>query len=371
MKKTYVSLVSQEAIPNVQYIKEFSQEIKTFLFISTNRMEKDNRAHLIVDACKLPINSFHIEIVDEEDFIAIKEGIENAFKNPIFNDSEGYIVNCTLGTKVMSIALFDYFRAKPNADIFYTPIGKNAYRSIIDNSTNELFKSKISVEEYVTGYGIKIKGLGTPLFNTSQYTENFLSAYLEFRDFEFDVLKHLQLDENQKYRNKGIKDFGAIQGLSKFLTTIQFPSKENGKLSKYEVKYLTGGWFEEWVFYKIKDYFKFEASDIVLGFNSFLEAENDLDVVFMYKNDIHIIECKTAIPDTQLQQSTLYKSGALVEKFGRNAHTYLFTLSNLRDNDGEFKKSIKERSLQQKVTIADRHTLISELETFIKEKILR
>jgi hypothetical protein len=364
MSKTYVTLVSEQAIPNVQYIKEFAGDIGTYLFISTNWMEETKRTQQIIDACQITEGSYEMIIVDEEDLMSLLESIKLALTKETFANTEGYIVNCTLGTKIMSIALYEYFKNNDKAMLLYTPIRTNKYRSVLDNSINKEFSTHISVDEYIKSYGIAIKSKGTPLFSNEAYTNSFKERYLNFGEQEFAILAHLQNDDNQKYRNKGIKDFALIEGLNDFLINIEFPFQNTTKLSKYEVKYLTGGWFEEWTYYAIKNKLQLKDDEIVLGLNTVIDAENDLDIVFMFKNDIHIVECKTAIPDSSLQQTTLYKSGALVDKFGRNAHSYLFTLSNLSDNEGNLKTAIKDRAAQQKINVQDRFSLLNNIDNF-------
>jgi hypothetical protein len=366
MSKTYVTLVSEQAIPNVQYIKEFANDIGTYLFISTNWMEKSERAQQIIDACQIREGSYEIIIVDEEDLSALLENIKLALSKATFANTDGYIVNCTLGTKIMSIALYEYFKNNSKALLLYTPIRTNKYRTVLDNSINKPFSAHISVEEYIKSYGIGIKAKGTPLFKDPTYTNSFREHYLKFGEQDFEILEHLQNDADQKYRKKGIADWSLIDGLDIFLAKINFPAQN--KLSKYEVKYLTGGWFEEWTYYLVKQHLLLNDDEIVLGLNTLIDAENDLDVVFMFKNDLHIIECKTAIPDNYLQQTTLYKSGALIDKFGRNAHSYLWTLSDLRDANGEIKSSVKDRALQQKVAVEDRVSLASHNSFFEKFK---
>jgi len=370
MNKTYVTLVSEQAVPNVQYIKEFAKEITTFLFVSTGKMEEKNKTKNIIEACQLQENTYHVIRVDEESLTSILSNLKIAIKHPVLENTEGYIVNCTLGTKVMSIALYEFFKNNPHALLLYSPINTNRYRSILNNDINQLFSSTLSVEEYIKSYGIKINSIGTPLFNSSTYTEIFFEKYMNFSGKQFTILSHLQLDSEQLYRKKGIKDFNLIDGLSNFLNEIDFTHKSKLALTSSEVKYLTGGWFEEWVFYRIKSKLNKKDGEIVLGLNTLIDASNDLDVVFMHNNAIHIIECKTAIPERSLQESTIYKSGALVEKFGRNAFSYLFTLSDLSDGSGMLRPGVKDRAQQQKILIADRNIINNKLEEFLNKHFI-
>lgn len=367
MGKTYVTMVSEQAAPNVQYIKEFAHEVSTYLFISTRRMDKDNKVQSIIDACLLDESKYQVDTVDEECLSDILNSLTKAVIHEKFSETDGYIVNCTLGTKIMSIALYEFFKDKQNALLLYSPINTNRYRSVLDNSINKTFTARITVPEYVRSYGIQIQGTGSPHFDSSAYCDKLFSKFIEFTDVHFSILMHLQNDRNQEYRKKGLADVTVIEGLTEFLAYLEFPRVQEAALSKAEVKYLTGGWFEEWTYYQIKERLQLETEEIVLGLNTRINAANDLDVVFMYKNNIHIIECKTLMDDKYLQESTIYKSGALIDKFGRNAYSYLFTLSNLRTGAGELKQGIKDRAAQQKITIADKIVLTENFNFFIRQ----
>jgi hypothetical protein len=368
---TYITLVSEQAIPNVQYIKEFAAQVDRYLFVSTERMEKNNSAKHIIDACALKPGSYKVIVINQESLSDILTKLEAALKEELFIDTKGFIVNCTLGTKVMSIALYEYFRNKDNAQLLYTPIGSNSYKGLTDEKFGGTFTQKVNVEEYVKSYGIGIAKSSSTLFPNINYTLSFFEHYMNFGENQHLILEALRIGENQKYRAKGLDDFSKISGLAIFLQNINFPLSSANILSAKEVRYLTGGWFEEWTYFVIKQRLGLNEKEILMGLNTVLNAENDLDVVFVRNNTFYIIECKTAIPDTYLQQTTLYKSGALVDKFGRNAKSYIFTLSNLRGKDGQFKKGVMDRSLQQNVIVADRQTLLNEFEDFMKNIFLQ
>ncbi|MFM2392285.1 MAG: hypothetical protein RLZZ546_262, partial [Bacteroidota bacterium] len=129
-------------------------------------------------------------------------------------------------------------------------------------------------------------------------------------------------------------------------------------LNKHEIQYLTGGWFEEWCYYQIKS--KFELTDEQMGLGLIVNAiaNNDLDVVFLLNNNLFVVECKTLL-GRDLQQSTIYKSGALIEKFGKAAQAVLLTLQDLREKNGDLKASIDLRARQQNVIIKDRKDIIN------------
>jgi hypothetical protein len=367
---TYITLVSEQAIPNVQYIKEFADKIHTYLFISTEWMESKRSAQHIIDACGLKEKQYEVLVVNPESLSDILNKLDSILKADIFKNTEGYIVNCTLGNKVMSIALYEYFRENKKAKLLYSPIGANSYKGLIDEKYGAVFNQKVTVEEYLKSYGIGVQKTSSTLFRDNNYNQKILNYYLDFNEIDFEILNTLRTGENQKYRSKGLDKITKIPDLDIFLNHVQFPQQNSDALTAKEVRYLTGGWFEEWTYFLMKDLLKLNEEEISLGLITVLNAENDLDVVFTLNNTLYIIECKTAMPDNYLQQSTLYKSGALVDKFGRNAKTFIFTLSNLRGKDGKLKKGVLDRANQQNVTVADREVLLNGLDEFLKRFIL-
>jgi Domain of unknown function (DUF1887) len=372
MATILVTLVSDQALPNVQYIKEF-QPSDGYLFISTLKMEEKKQTQHILDACCLERATVRQIIVNEESFSDIQAQLAVVLEDPLFVAATQIIVNCTLGTKVMSIALFDYFKNNDKARILYSPIGTNKYRSITGAKEEQLFRQKITIEEYLKSYGIGLNRQGSTTYSFD-YTKQFFDQFLHFTPADFKELDFLRGHESSsptgklkiiKGRDKGIKNIDDRPSLRSFLQKITFISLHDNDLSSKEVKYITGGWFEEWTYFKIKEALDLENTQIAIGLESRNTADNDLDVVFIWKNDIYIIECKTLL-GKDLQQSTLYKSGALVDKFGRAAKSYLFTLSDLR-KEGKLLDAVELRARQQNVIVLDRTDLLTNFEDFIQK----
>lgn len=340
MNIAYVTLVSKQTIPNVQYIKEFRNQFDQYFFVSTETMEKSLKSSHIIKATSLCEDQVKIIIVSEENF----NHIISELKKINFEEFDSIVVNCTLGTKIMSLAVFDYFRKLDKSKLYYTPIGTNRYVNILDENENKSFETKISIKEYFSSYGYEIRNQSKPLFDL-EYAEFFKQRFEKFGNAEYDILENL----------RAIRDKKKIQiddRLRLFLEKIKFVTKGKEILTKHEIQYLTGGWFEEWTYFKIKKKYQLEDEQIALGVLVKAVADNDLDVVFIINNELYVIECKTRF-GRDIQQATLYKSGALIDLFGIAAKSYLFTLENLRDDNNQLNTHIQLRALQQNVKIKD------------------
>jgi hypothetical protein len=150
--------------------------------------------------------------------------------------------------------------------------------------------------------------------------------------------------------------------LIEFLIRMDLQPNTSGKVTKHEVRYLTGDWFEDYVYHLIKNHYPLPDGAIALGLQigaieESENADNELDVVFVYNNKIYLIECKTSMSNGELNimNDTMYKSAALQKQFGLLVSTYLFTL----DQASDLKKGYDKRSNLLRVPVLTRETILS------------
>ena len=132
----------------------------------------------------------------------------------------------------------------------------------------------------------------------------------------------------------------AIPNLSKFLEFIGFVPERPGSLQNYEIEYLTGGWFEEYVYALIKEVL--QPDDIAMGVhisNGKIRHNNELDVCFIKANKLFVIECKTGVTSESLFNEIVYKVCALKEVLLGSGNSYIFSLK--KDHKGNWKKTAK------------------------------
>ena len=356
MKKILVSIVSDQTIPNILFIRETSL-VDMFYFITTELMEKRGKSGAIIEACNIAEGKYQLISVTEDSINDIEEKLQTID----FADQDKIIVNLTGGTKIMAIGTYNYFQ-KYGASIYYIPIEKNAYTKLyptVKSRTTRL-NYRISLLEYLKGYGIRVSPKGIKsmktVFMAPDYTEYFLDSYLNFNDGDKKLIEQLR----KNFRGKQIENIDSVKGLSMFLKKINFPLQKNTYLNKPEIKYLTGDWFEEYCFSKIKEIAGFPDDAIGTGVNIFKgDVQNEIDIMFVKNNSLHIIECKTDIADTSegdisyLFLNTLYKAAALRQNFGLRVNYYVFALNNF-DN---LKKNQKDRAKMLRINILGAETL--------------
>jgi hypothetical protein len=346
MSRTIVSLISDQTIPNYVFIKEmFKDGDKLMMIISKDDkiISKEKYIEQVLQPATNPTKIILEQKGDEENWHAMKSQIE-----PYLSDDEEYIVNITCGTKLMVLAIENIF-SKYNSKFYYIPFPKNKIIELYSPHVQDI-KYRVSVNEYMALYGLPISS--SPITQSKEYTNDFFNLYTNqnLSNHDYDILEHLREYRNTKKIN--IQDTETrtnapkkprIEGLSSFLNFTSFPLKNMNEMTKYEIRYITGGWFEEYVYNLIKE--KINPTDIQLGVliqQTQNTNMNDLDVVFTLGNKLFVIECKTGVGQHSLFNQIVYKSCALNESLlGLAGYSYICSLNNSEEKLKNIAKNMK------------------------------
>lgn len=327
MPATSVLLISAETLPNVLFIREFPAE--QYVFITTDKMEKEQRSHWIVRAAGITESQVQRIMVNQDDFGQVLQALEAADLQP----SADWRVNITGGNKLMSIAAFDFF-ARHDAAIFYLAVDNRHFQQLFPYTNSYPIKYQVGLSEYLAAYGRIFNSMANPKLQNS--LQEAITLMNECRSVNGIVGESLVLRE-------------------KISTTKN--------LAEQQVFY-TGQWFELYVYQTIKQHLKLSDAEIALSaalypIDSDKEIrmnhnkDNDIDVCFVHNNYFYIMECKvytSQIKARNLQQSKgvssihshLYKLAAVKQPLGLNARAFLITPNNLTANPTSF-EAIKKR----------------------------
>ncbi|MGB3974903.1 MAG: DUF1887 family CARF protein [bacterium] len=323
MKKILVSLVSDQAIPNLLMIKELT-EIDSYLFISTKAMEDKNKSENLINAAQINnMNLCKTIRVNQNSF----SDIQSELKKLDFDDDDQFFVNITGGNKMMALSVYEYFRQRKN-QVFYIPIRENSYMTIFpqDKTGETPINYRLTIDEYLKSYGINYNSERreiTPSYQTEQFFEYYKSNYEDLKPY-LNILR--------KSRNKKNIKQSDHPKLFEFIKTTPFKPQKNDSLSKYEIRYLSGEWLEEFIYNKINNWKEF--GNEYLKQNVYIEikgANNQFDVIAMLDNTLYLFECKTGVYDSTTNKNilgeTLYKISALKQSFGLTPKSRIITLS--------------------------------------------
>lgn len=382
-----VTLVSDQTAPNVIFlkwcVKKYGNDHTRIVLVSTEKMEQKDSSTHIKNALEpyqaLFANPLKVDEYDIEDIKNTLSGTINV------DDYEQVIVNITGGTKIMSLAVYLYFHTKHNVCIFYQAFGKPALQQLYPAGDFLQFGETITVREYFKAYGIQANYTNSciknwefnrkvlPLLENNHDMRNLLTCmqnirkvkkkfekktYLDITTFDYDVLQ--QEIKNDRFPADIVSKAEMLtkENVSACISQFGFDDK---KLKNSELRYITGGWFEEYVYQKIKYEQGIADENIALNVQICIkDTKNELDVVYIdNRNALHIIECKSFIDETEqseLLSNTLYKIQALRSQCGLSARPELYTMSEIT------KESPLGRAKTFDITIKDRSKMLNACE---------
>ena len=354
MSKTIVNIIDKSnPLPAYLFTKEFYEEGDGLLFISPE--EEADCIQLLTQQLEVDENHVQRIIVKRFQENFLYEHICRTIKNELDSETQ-YYLNLAGGNRYMTLSVQHVFE-EFNTLFFYTQTRENQIvKTIFDHSIydddDEVFsiKHRMTLKEYFGLYGLQSdvdeprKQVKETSF--SQHLFTMFSQNLLGRG-DYEVMTTLRV----KYRNwnylriadaeKPTKDFmTAIPTLSKFLNYIGFKPERSDSLQSYEMEYLTGGWFEEYMYALIKEVLK--PDDIAMGVhisNGVIKHNNELDVCFIKANKLFVIECKTGVTSESLFNEIVYKVCALKEVLLGTSNSYIFSLK--KDHKGVWKKTAK------------------------------
>ena len=351
--KVIVTIVSEQTVPNVLFIKEFSAADK-YIFVSTEKMESPTRntTEKIIDAAGIAKSKIKTIVVIEDSLLDIDTKLIEQLD---IEDDDNVLVNITGGTKIMSLGVYNYFSRNGAADIYYIPIGKNEIRQVFPLRKNRIksLEFRINLLDYLKAYGVQVQPVSysskntflKPVEQTSALFKSFITnrseLYYNAEEIRINNFRGKKIEKNNEAQNKIFESALVFSNYG-----VVFDSSDT--ISKGETKYLTGEWFEEFVYPIIKRTLNKNDDEIGMGVQLIKgDTPNEYDIVFTHNNSLYVIECKTDIADNEegkisyLFTNTLYKAATLKKEFGLWVNYFLFALNDFSDLKEEQKSRAK------------------------------
>lgn len=270
--------------------------------------------------------------------------------------NQHYLVNLAGGSRYMTLAVQRSF-ARFNADFYYTKTRENVIVNTIyndsiydDDDVVTPIKHRMTVGELLAVNGLTNDANSpsrSPIRSveyTLSFFKKFISKALTASDYE--AIAQLRLHYRSRHRamkikalaTTGLSDRPRVDHLEAMLAHLHFVPQNADELSPAEVDYITGGWFEEYVYNIIKE--RVKPDDISIGVHISHKGtahNNELDVVYSKNNQLFVIECKTGVDSNRMFNEIVYKVCALREVLlGTTSKSYIFSL--IRDNDGRLRQ---------------------------------
>ena len=356
MGKTLVNIISREhPVAAYLFIKEFFEPGDRLLFIAAN--DSFDCITPLVNALKVDKDLVQRIVLRRDSDKYTYERICRVINSSIDKHAE-YYVNLAGGTRYMALSVQHVFSNFNSAFLYIQTRENLVVKTIFDNSIydddDEILpiRYKMTLGEYFDVYGLSYD-LDTPkplVANEEQTKQMFdMFAQRKLTSADYKVMEILR----EKYRNWKYLDINEVENiindsmipipnLSRFLNYIKFTPAKKGILQHGELDYLTGGWFEEYVYYLIKK--NVEPDEIAIGVRidgiTEIKHNNELDVCFIKNNQLYVIECKSGISSESMFNEIVYKVSSLKEVLlGLDCKSYIFSLK--KDPTGDLKKIAK------------------------------
>lgn len=311
----HVCLISGQAAPNLLPILDTQFKPKKAIFIVSNPM-KDKAMYLVNAFEKKGVKVSQVRLEDEFDFIKMETQLIELISQ---YETESIALNVTGGTKLMAISAQQVF-SMVDKPIFYLDTDKNRIIFISKDEQDQTIpiqdlNAKNELDIYFSAYGFKLINKKTEVDDDLAYVgEGFVRYYDDCKNDIPLLNKYASLSEknafNLQVENQDVKEKSFLDLLSDLSDgNIIHYEQSNHKINfkNKEVKeYLNGIWLEQYTYQAIKDINAID--DIAFGVDvgnhkyqlnkSEYAAENkgnknEFDIVFIAKNKLHIIECKT------------------------------------------------------------------------------
>lgn len=342
MKKTLVCLISAQALPNYLFIKEMYLPGDDILLISSKGSMEQNAYNL---EKSLSWNK-NTKIVTH---VFSKEGVENSFVSlseeisSCLNSGCQYFANLTGGTKLMALALYKQLEKFPQSQIYYMPFPRMTFAQIAPNIAELPVTAAVSIKDFFAMHGRVFHHAKRGCFASSEMADKFFKIFTSKEKNElvvsgFEYLRKIrsQFDEEKRKAGKKYveKPITINSGASPALDFFEYTPLIKDHLCRDESQYLTGGWFEEWTYYTIKSHLGLDTDTIAMNPHVF-SRNNELDVVFVYHNELYIIECKSGIPEGGFNKVLDTINSIKTQAKGLSIHSTLFLAVSAQSNNWE------------------------------------
>jgi hypothetical protein len=274
--------------------------------------------------------------VDADDYFSITKKL----KTSLVNTGSTYIVNLTGGNKIIMLASFNFFKEIGCSEIFYKSFEGNTFYNLINQNSKHYECNKLNINAYLTSYGLQFS-CSAPKYEASVSSRIF--NY--YRNIQFNRYSFL----NSHWFTKGV----------------------------YQENYLTGGWFEEYLYYYLTSNFKLNTENILFQTKLITDLKPEtpaleFDIMFLLGDRLIIIEAKSNIQNLSANAQSpigqmIYKLGAVKQLFGLKVSPYLITLADFHHLKKNQMDSLQEKMelVNIKVINRDHFLKIEDLKNFI------
>jgi hypothetical protein len=304
---THLCLVSAQATPNLLPVLDAAWRPKRVVLATTPDMK--SRAKWISDVIRGRCPGVRVETLDlpaAYDYVSLFDAFVDFVAAAKLAGAGRTALNVTGGTKLMAVAAQEVFSAE-GWPVFYVNVETDELQVIGERARSEPLSAPMKVREMLHAHGFEAEELHRPATTRPQREVAERAISLAARHGR--ALGRLNYLAASKEARSGLKvtlgDKEPDPSLREML--LEFEHAGQLHLNGQEVHFVSdearvfvnGGWLEAHAYQVVADLRGTEPriSDVVMNLGVLHPngtTRNEIDVAFLYRNTLHLIECKTA-----------------------------------------------------------------------------
>ena len=352
----HVCLVSGQAAPNLLPVLDARFAPKRIFMLVTPEME-ENANGLSAVFKKHGIKADFLSIADPYDFDSIQGNLLDFLDKP---ENEKTALNVTGGTKIMALAAHSAFSIA-DRPIFYVREDNNSVIIMHNCGGSEKYppidlKSNLKLKDYFRAYGYSADPKES--IHKPGFAKELVDNQVQYRDALGLLNKHVCTDDNRQtlsFSAQNTTPMCIILELCKKYDFLDFNDRRIDFNDAACRKYVCGGWLEAHTRAVVNSISRSKLQTLADQGIEIIKKNvpNDLDVAFLAKNALHVIECKTGRLTRERGGDTLYKLKTITQTMGLKTKPMLVTYRNLDSEDTKKRKPHTRRARQYGIEVVE------------------
>jgi len=327
MIDTMVLLVSEQAAPNLLPVLDPTLKPHDAVLVVSSKMESRAR-DLETVLGEAGVRTSRIDLENEHDFGQMQEAI---LKIAASRDAQSIALNVTGGTKLMALAA-QSVATMAKWRLFYVDVDTDEVIWLEKDANRQPLHQQLRLRHYLRGYGFELEEKGKRPHLSQQHDDLLRTLIVQVGSLEKPLAQLNWLAQQGEDRKTLRVQFSSEQQKNRGLDALLRNFEEAGVLTvrdgavhfsgEVDRDFAKGGWLETHVFRAVC------AAGSVLDLRDKAAnltvtdgggVKNELDVAFMARNRLFVIECKTARMDrTEAPKAneTLFKLSEICRRVG-------------------------------------------------------
>lgn len=323
----HILLVSAQAAPNLLPALDPTLKPSEAVLMVTGKMQP--RADALEAVLReAGVRTSRVALADEHDFAKLENALLDVASE---RDGQSIALNVTGGTKLMALAAQSVAQEAGWA-VFYVDVDTDEAIWLGKAPNRQPLTQQLRLPHYLRGYGFCLQeGIDRPQ-PSQRHNELLTTLITQVGSLEHALgqLNWLAQTAEDKKRlqvtlSESQRDSRSLEALLRIFEDAGVLRQQSGTLNftdENERSFAKGGWLEHHVFRTVSTlsrelHIRDKAANLVVVDPS--GVKNELDVAFMAKNRLFVIECKTTRmdkPEAPKANDTLFKLSEICKRVG-------------------------------------------------------